>query len=53
MQAILPPSNKIYERYVRKVGVKPQSVELGHGALGHWVGDRNASNVLIWYHGKQ
>lgn len=53
MQAILPPSNKIYERYVKKVGVKPQSVDLGHGALGHWVGDRDATNVLIWFHGKQ
>jgi hypothetical protein len=53
MQAISPPSNKIYERFVKKVGVKSQSVELGHGAQGHWIGDRNAKNVLIWFHGKQ
>ncbi|CEJ61738.1 hypothetical protein PMG11_10260 [Penicillium brasilianum] len=51
MQAILPPTNKIYEQYVKKIGVKPQSVDLGHGALGHWVGDRDATNVLIWFHG--
>ena len=53
LQYILPPSNKIYERYVRKAGLKPQSVDLGHGALGHWMGDPDATNVLIWFHGKQ
>lgn len=52
MQYVLPPSNKIYEQFAKKARVQPQSVELGHGALGHWVGDRNATNVLVWFHGE-
>lgn len=52
MQYVLPPSNKIYERYARTARVQAQSVELGHGALGHWIGDRNATNVLVWFHGE-
>ncbi|KAJ5086259.1 hypothetical protein NUU61_007566 [Penicillium alfredii] len=51
MQYVLPPSNKIYEQYTKKSGLVPQSVDLGHGALGHWIGDRNAPNVLVWFHG--
>lgn len=52
LQFILPPSNKIYDRYSRRTGKPPQSVKLGHGALGHWIGDRNAKNVLVWFHGQ-
>jgi hypothetical protein len=31
--------------------VPPQNVDLGDGASGHWVGNKNAKNVLIWIHG--
>ncbi|KAJ6142523.1 Alpha/beta hydrolase fold-3 [Penicillium samsonianum] len=51
MQYILPPSHKIYEQHSKKTGGLPESVELGDGALGHWVGDRNADNVIVWFHG--
>lgn len=51
-QWFLPPTNKIYERAAKKVGAVPETVELSHGGLGHWVGDRNAPNVLVWYHGE-
>ncbi|KAI2790370.1 hypothetical protein POX_d05881 [Penicillium oxalicum] len=51
MQAILPSSNDIYKTYTKQAGVQPLSVDLGHGALGHWVGNPAAKNVLIWYHG--
>ena len=47
----MPPTNKIYDQYVRKARKVADTVDLGQGALGHWVGDRNAENVLIWYHG--
>jgi hypothetical protein len=47
----MPPTNKIYDMFVKKARVLPQTVDLGHGAQGHWVGDRNADNVLVWYHG--
>lgn len=51
MQAILPSSNDIYKTYTKQAGVQPLSVDLGQGALGHWVGNPAAKNVLIWYHG--
>jgi hypothetical protein len=51
LQFVSPPSHKIYEIHAKKTGAPLQSVELGNGALGHWVGDRNADNVLVWYHG--
>ncbi|KAJ5923113.1 hypothetical protein N7516_010816 [Penicillium verrucosum] len=51
LQYILPPSHKIYEQHSKKTGRLPESVELGDGALGHWVGDRNADNVIVWFHG--
>ncbi|PGH16525.1 hypothetical protein AJ79_01630 [Helicocarpus griseus UAMH5409] len=51
LQLIMPPTNKIYERYVKKTRQPVQSVELPHGVQGHWIGDKNAKNVLIWYHG--
>lgn len=47
----MPTTNKIYDQYVRKSRLSPDTVNLGHGALGHWVGDKNAENVLVWYHG--
>ncbi|CAI7639710.1 unnamed protein product [Penicillium glandicola] len=51
MQYILPPSHKIYEQHSKKTGRLPESVDLGNGALGHWVGDRDADNVIVWFHG--
>ncbi|KAJ5162525.1 hypothetical protein N7492_007917 [Penicillium capsulatum] len=50
-QWMLPSTSKIYERAAKKAGAVPQTVELSHGGLGHWIGDRNAPNVLVWYHG--
>lgn len=47
----LPTTNKNYERYVRKHKLPCKTVDLGDGALGHWIGDQTADNVLIWYHG--
>ncbi|CAL5869952.1 uncharacterized protein PFLUO_LOCUS4185 [Penicillium psychrofluorescens] len=51
IQFVSPTSDKIYNRFAKKSGRVPESVELGHGALGHWIGDRNAPNVLVWFHG--
>ncbi|KAL2369627.1 hypothetical protein RJ035_002659 [Blastomyces gilchristii] len=51
LQLVMPPTNKIYERYAKKANKPVQSVELPHGVHGHWIGDKNAENVLIWYHG--
>lgn len=48
---ILPGTTKVYEEYMKRTKQLPQSVDLGHGSHGHWVGDKDADNVLIWYHG--
>lgn len=52
IRAILPSTATEYKIYAWKKGIKPQSVDLGDGASGHWIGDPNAKNVLIWIHGK-
>ncbi|KAJ6024864.1 hypothetical protein N7540_005661 [Penicillium herquei] len=51
LQLVLPGSSKVYNQFAKKVGYQPLSVELSHGATGHWIGDPQATNVLIWYHG--
>ncbi|KAL2819856.1 Alpha/Beta hydrolase protein [Aspergillus cavernicola] len=51
MQYVLPASNLVYNRYIRSVRQKPLTVNLDHGAMGHWIGNPNAKNILVWYHG--
>ncbi|KAK4084680.1 hypothetical protein Purlil1_10265 [Purpureocillium lilacinum] len=52
LQWISPPTDKMYEQYARSARVTPQTVDLGcHGAKGHWIGNKNAKHVLVWYHG--
>ncbi|KAI5290599.1 hypothetical protein KEM54_001042 [Ascosphaera aggregata] len=51
LRQILPPSNKMYEHQMKKRGLKPDTVDLGENALGHWIGDKRAENVLIFFHG--
>ncbi|KAL4814413.1 Alpha/Beta hydrolase protein [Aspergillus spinulosporus] len=51
MQYVLPASNLVYNRYIRSVRQKPLTVQLEHGAMGHWIGDPKAKNILVWYHG--
>lgn len=50
-RSVLPTSNVVYNRFARSVRQKPRTVKLDHGALGHWVGDPGARNILVWYHG--
>ncbi|KLJ11780.1 hypothetical protein EMPG_13068 [Blastomyces silverae] len=50
-QALNPPTNQIYELFATKSGFTPQTVPLDHGAQGHWIGNKDAKNVLIYYHG--
>ncbi|KAL4923793.1 lipase/thioesterase family protein [Aspergillus undulatus] len=51
MQYVLPASNLVYNRYIRSVRQKPLTVQLNHGAMGHWIGSPDAKNILVWYHG--
>ncbi|PGH06482.1 hypothetical protein GX51_02306 [Blastomyces parvus] len=50
-QALNPPTNQVYELFATKRGFKPQTVQLDHGAQGHWIGNKDAKNVLIYFHG--
>jgi hypothetical protein len=49
---ISPTTDVMYEQYARSARVTPQTLDLGHGAKGHWIGNKDAQNVLIWYHGR-
>ncbi|EAW07502.1 putative 6-hexanolactone hydrolase [Aspergillus clavatus NRRL 1] len=51
MQAIALPTSKAYDDSMSKQGLRPQTVTLDHGARGHWIGNPNAKNVVIYYHG--
>ncbi|KJK65720.1 Ae [Aspergillus parasiticus SU-1] len=51
LQLASPSTESIYLRYMRSARLTPQSVDLGTGAKGHWLGDKNAKKVLVWYHG--
>ncbi|KAM3465664.1 hypothetical protein MY5147_009226 [Beauveria neobassiana] len=51
MEWALPLTDEVYNIYARSAGAVPRTVELCDGAKGHWVGNPDAKNVLIWYHG--
>ncbi|KUL89010.1 hypothetical protein ZTR_06066 [Talaromyces verruculosus] len=51
IQTIVPSTTTEYKIYTWKKGIKQQTVDLGDSATGHWVGNPNAKNVLIWIHG--
>ncbi|WEW56695.1 hypothetical protein PRK78_002143 [Emydomyces testavorans] len=50
-QALNPSTSAIYEAYAKKNGFEPQTVQLQHGGVGHWIGNKNAKNILLYYHG--
>ncbi|KAE8364314.1 Alpha/Beta hydrolase protein [Aspergillus caelatus] len=45
------PTRSVYETGLQKKGLQPETVPLNHGAQGHWIGNKNAKNVVIYYHG--
>ncbi|KAB8237401.1 hypothetical protein ETB97_001384 [Aspergillus alliaceus] len=51
LQYLSGPTNSIYETSLNKKGHQPETVPLKHGAQGHWIGNKNAKNVIIYYHG--
>lgn len=36
---------------MRKRGLEPDIVPLPHNVEGYWLGNKNAKNVLVYYHG--
>ena len=50
-QKISPSTSAVYERVAQSRHQKPDTVDLGAGAQGHWIGRRNAKYVLLYFHG--
>lgn len=46
------PTSDTYAAFMQQKGLQPETVTLKHGAQGHWLGNKDAKNVLIYYHGK-
>ncbi|KAE8380508.1 alpha/beta hydrolase fold protein [Aspergillus bertholletiae] len=44
-------TRSVYETALKKMGLQPETVPLKHDAQGHWIGSKNAKNVVIYYHG--
>ncbi|KAJ5950500.1 uncharacterized protein N7479_008913 [Penicillium vulpinum] len=51
IQYISSPTSVAYATVMKKRGLQPETVALPHGAEGHWLGNKNAKNVIIYYHG--
>ncbi|KHN94544.1 lipase/thioesterase family protein [Metarhizium album ARSEF 1941] len=39
------------QQQAKAFNLPQRTVELDHGAKGHWIGDAGAKHVLVWYHG--
>ncbi|EFR00539.1 alpha/beta hydrolase fold protein [Nannizzia gypsea CBS 118893] len=48
---IYPTTAQNYERFSKRRRLKPETVQLEHGAQGHWLGKKDAKNVIVYYHG--
>ncbi|EGD87648.1 hypothetical protein H112_04114 [Trichophyton rubrum D6] len=48
---IYPSTAQNYETFSKKRRLKPDTVQLEHGAQGHWVGKKDAKNVVVYFHG--
>ncbi|KAI9923852.1 hypothetical protein MW887_008334, partial [Aspergillus wentii] len=44
-------SNECYESFMKKKRLQPESIPLNHGATGHWIGNKDAKDVVVYYHG--
>lgn len=51
-RTVQAPTSQGYEAFAKRKGVTPETVNLPHDAKGHWIGDKNAKNVVIYYHSK-
>ncbi|KAF1949867.1 alpha/beta hydrolase fold protein-like protein [Byssothecium circinans] len=44
-------STPVYLKYAQDNGFEPQSVTLSSGVQAHWLGDKDAKKVILWFHG--
>lgn len=50
---VTAPTQTTYKNFVaQKKGTQTENtVSLKSGATGHWIGNKNAKNVVVYYHG--
>ncbi|KAJ5826835.1 hypothetical protein N7447_003598 [Penicillium robsamsonii] len=51
IQYLTPPTSVAYADVMKKRGLEPETVALPHDVEGHWIGNKDAKNVIIYYHG--
>jgi hypothetical protein len=47
-----PATIQGYETYMKGHNLTPETVTLNHGATGLWIGDKDAKDVVVYYHGQ-
>ncbi|KAF1971008.1 alpha/beta-hydrolase [Bimuria novae-zelandiae CBS 107.79] len=45
------PTTEAYITFCKSNGMTPDSVTLGSGTQAHWLGNKDAKRVLLWFHG--
>ncbi|GLI72018.1 hypothetical protein PoHVEF18_000185 [Penicillium ochrochloron] len=50
-QYIDPTTPQTYHAVMQRRGLQPEVVDLPHGTEGYWLGNKDAKNVIIYYHG--
>lgn len=45
------PTSAVYAAVMKKHGLQPETVTLPHNTEGHWIGNKDAKTVIIYYHG--
>ncbi|KAL2821242.1 Alpha/Beta hydrolase protein [Aspergillus cavernicola] len=51
LQSQNPSTIKGYEAYMKAHNLTPETIALKHGAAGLWIGNKDAKNVVVYYHG--
>ena len=46
-----PLTTDVYTSVMEKRGLQPEIVPLPHDAEGFWLGNKNAKNVVVYFHG--
>lgn len=46
-----PPTPETYKAVMKKRGLEPETVSLPHDTEGYWMGNKDAKNVVIFFHG--
>ncbi|KAL4892005.1 alpha/beta-hydrolase [Aspergillus ambiguus] len=49
--ALSPSTDDGYRKFCTCIGLTPDTVTLEDGTRGHWIGDRSADKVVLYFHG--